>query len=475
MSKVKKYSIALFCLLAVIAATVSTFSPVVAHANSAPKFWHGGTAADTLFTSDCPLEVEHETLIFDVAEYPSNYYLTEAAFFDYSGKVTAEYTFYNPEDYFITATLMFPFGANPDYSYIGDKYIGGAALEQKYKITLNGIDVEKSIRHSYYPYVSSDFDTKAQLKIISDGYIEHEFYSPDMTVTEYTYESSGIATNRDYSPYAAFKLDCDDGKTRVAMQWNNGSDTIDGDRYFGYFTNYSETNKIYAIGEPFPEPLQWTVFEDGGCNRKIDGDIILTSERTMTLEQFILDARDENSPVGATDYYNACIASLDMEKYDGCAYVGTIPKLSEHEFMCWYEYQITVPANSHAVNTVSAPMYPDINGGYKPSVYGYKYYLSPAENWASFGTLDIIVNTPDYMVSSTLEFTRGEGCYTASFSSLPDSELMFYLCAKDIEYPSRLGVKILTGVFVVVAIIILVPVITVAAVLITYAVQKKKK
>lgn len=479
MSKAKKYAIALFCLLA-SASAIPSFSPAVAHANSAPKIWSGGAMADTLFTSDCPIAVAHETLVFDVAEYPNNFYRDEAEFLSYDGKVTAEYTFFNPEDYDITATLMFPFGTKPEYAYIYSEdgaYISDDRISQKYDITLDGHAVEKRIRHSYFPgNVISNFNTRSQLGIMSDGYIEHEFYSPDMTVTEYTYKPEGIVPTQNSSPYAAFKLDVDASKTRVATQWGNGSDLIDDYRYFGYFIDYSGANKIYAIGEPFPEPLQWSVFEDGSCKRKIDGSMILTATETMTLEQFILGTYDENRSVSVTDYYNACIASLDRAKYEDCAYVGGIPEPDELDFMCWYEYEITVPAGSHAVNTVTAPMYPTIDGDYNPNVYGYTYYLSPAENWAAFGTLDIIVNTPDYMVQSTLaEFTRGDGCYTASYTSLPVIDLTFHLCAEDIEYPSRAGEIILTVLIVVAALIFISPVVGVCIVLIAYAVQQKKR
>jgi len=43
-----------------------------------------------------------------VQEFPRNYYSTAEEFLAYTGHVTAEYTFYNPADYTVTATLVFP-------------------------------------------------------------------------------------------------------------------------------------------------------------------------------------------------------------------------------------------------------------------------------------------------------------------------------------------------------------------------------
>ena len=100
--------------------------------------------------------------------------------------------------------------------------------------------------------------------------------------------------------------------------------------------------------------------------------------------------------------------------------------------MRWYEYELTVKSGETVTNTVTAPIYPSIDQDYTPSVYGYTYLLSPAKNWASFGTLDIVINTPYYITENNLgKLTHSDNTYTISLDSLPDSELEFTLCSEE--------------------------------------------
>ena len=81
-----------------------------AFANSAESYWEGVSASGVLVTDgECPLVVEHETLTFDIAAFPSPYSNNEG----YGASVSAEYTFYNPSDMTVTANLLFPFGIDP--------------------------------------------------------------------------------------------------------------------------------------------------------------------------------------------------------------------------------------------------------------------------------------------------------------------------------------------------------------------------
>ena len=61
----------------------------------------------------------------------------------------------------------------------------------------------------------------------------------------------------------------------------------------------------------------------------------------------------------------------------------------------------------------------------------FTYLLSPARHWAEFGSLDIIIRTPEpvpYIVRSSLPLREAEErCYTAHFGGLPDGELTFTL------------------------------------------------
>ena len=91
-------------------------------ANSAQSYWKGTDATGAIVTdNDCPIVVEHERLTFGVQDFPEPHYTSAEAFLAYPGKVTAEYSFYNPADYSVTATLRFPFGVLPDYAVTYDE------------------------------------------------------------------------------------------------------------------------------------------------------------------------------------------------------------------------------------------------------------------------------------------------------------------------------------------------------------------
>ena len=100
--------------------------------------------------------------------------------------------------------------------------------------------------------------------------------------------------------------------------------------------------------------------------------------------------------------------------------------------MRWYEYQITVEPGERMINSVTAPIYPDIRGDFEPPVYEYTYLLSPAKSWKEFGNLDIYVNTPYYMLESGPEgFEYENPGYKLHLTELPDGELHFKLSADE--------------------------------------------
>ena len=95
---------------------LSLFS-IPASANSRAQVWYGSDANGVIVKDrDIPIVVEGERLTFDLSTFPYVRYNDVESFLAYDGKVTAEYTFYNPTDMEITATLMFPFGSRPEYS-----------------------------------------------------------------------------------------------------------------------------------------------------------------------------------------------------------------------------------------------------------------------------------------------------------------------------------------------------------------------
>ena len=137
-----------FAALVVSFAMLFGLQTSLVSANSARTSWSGVDSTGSYVTDeDCPVTVEQELLTFDLTEFPENYYQDESSFLDYSGKVTAQYTFYNPADYTVTARLAFPFGGFPDYGF--ENYdetmdtLVYADDTQKYAITVDGKEIDK--------------------------------------------------------------------------------------------------------------------------------------------------------------------------------------------------------------------------------------------------------------------------------------------------------------------------------------------
>ena len=131
-----------------------TVQPVCA--NSMPDIWYGEKGNMPMpMEEGCPIEVKQEILTFDVQEFPKEEYATSDEFLEYDGKVTAEYTFYNPTDSKITARLAFPFGG---YPLIGENPETGEYTDdtKKYDICVNGEKVETNLRYTFSGY--SDFE-----------------------------------------------------------------------------------------------------------------------------------------------------------------------------------------------------------------------------------------------------------------------------------------------------------------------------
>jgi hypothetical protein len=221
-----------FCLI--LAGMLALALPL--SANSVQRTWSGTTGTGTFVTAgSCPLIAEHETLTFSLGELPSNHYFTAEDYLAYSGSVTAEYTFYNPSDYEVTATLVFPFGKASDYAYLvhPEETIGRllAVDLKKYGVTVDGVAADVTVRHTLsHAYAPFDLDT--DLPRLIDGFAADDFYAPELPVRCVKYTAWGI--DEEYrSARAAFIWRGDEAKTRIYLEGMTGGETLDkGVRYY---------------------------------------------------------------------------------------------------------------------------------------------------------------------------------------------------------------------------------------------------
>lgn len=427
--KAKKLFSLVFSFFLAIGLSLTATAPICA--NSAQRYWTGVDASGAIIMNEaCPVIVESELLTFDIQEFPDEYYQSTEDYLAYSASVTAQYSFYNPADFAVTARLVFPFGTLPDYA----KY--EADDTAKFDITVDSKPIEKTLRHTL-SYRGHNFEPEADIPRLHDGYVDDSFFLPDMPVTKYTYEIRGIA--EEYrAANAAFDAAGFDGYTKLMlMEQSGGHSQDDGDFRVSTWAENGDNFTLYAIGKPLDPAFEWTFYKDGGVEdgEEIEGRAELVSAEELTFGELALSARPENSPVFDSDWYNAIVEALNRSDFGygvvGCSEYGYGLDISR-SLMRWYDYEITLSPGERIVNSVSAPIYPSFDIGWEPAVYSYKYLLPPARTWADFGRFDIVINTPYYLTESSLgEFTVTDNGYSISTDGLPEGELEFTLSSAE--------------------------------------------
>lgn len=400
-------------------------------ANSAQRYWSGSSSAGTLITDrSSPITVLHETLTFNVAEFPSNYYSSEDQLSKYTGSVSAEYLLHNPTSETISATLAFPFGTEPDYlSYSFDEDGNPIILynSSAYGAYIGGEPIETTLRHTF-SLGYDDFSVEDDLPKLSDGFVNDPFFSPESAIHRQVYSVYGIHSTAK-SACVGFKWHVDTTKTRVQTDgkvqyvstendgytiylWVANGEKITFD-FFGdaptedpeihFYNDSFHYNEIYAAAERIDNTANYSCFSD-----------------------YAMTGYEAESGILEHDWYNAFVDMINYYTTDGVIeyYYSDL----SYYLMRWYEYEVTIEPGETIVNCVKAPLYPSIDSGYSPPIYTYNYLLSPAKSWTSFGTLDIIINSPYHLTSSSVEFDKTDSGYKAHLEGLPDGELEFDMC-----------------------------------------------
>lgn len=412
---------------------LSCFSST-AFANSAQTWWAGTDASGIIITDgECPVTVKNELLTFNIPQFPKNYYQDENEMTEYSSSVTAQYTFYNPSSYSVKVKLYFPFGNKPMYFYERyDPDTGGYVSyddTSKYEILLNDAPVEKKLR---FTLDTGSFDTEKDIASLRDTFTDDEFYYPEMPVTQYMFSVSGIDSEKYNAANAAFDIDPSDKNTRYYFVDQSGYHTQqDGKARLSAWADNGDVLTVYVIGDTSADFPEWSLYKNGGVeNReKIDGSVILKYKTEMTFRELALTYYDSSYQISEEDWYNAVVDNFNYTK--GMLGAEGALKIAD-SLLRWYEYEIEIPAQAEAVNTVNAPIYPEIDSNYSPAVYDYTYLLSPAKTWADFGKLTVKINTPFFLVSSEgFSFTKTDGGYTFTNDGLPEGELEFRLSSSE--------------------------------------------
>lgn len=440
----KRLSAALAVLLLAAAAVFP------ASANSAIRDWAGTDGIGPLLTDgECPVEVTHESLVLTLDTLPAR---QDNA--GYTARVTAAYDLYNPTDTDVTVSLAFPFGILPSYPTGFD--FTGFPDAASYDVTVNGQTVEKTLRHTYG---GSQFDLDRDLPRLRDGYAADPFFTPDMTVTVYTVSPEQLPGTDDLPVEMQLDVVVTE-QPGTMLYFSQGNETIDlgGGRWrhtwIRHANDMTEDVIFCAIGRPLEHSPEVRLYEGTVDTEKYPLDVpVGVTEKTITLIDFF---RQTNRSVEADDrdLFNAVMDHWDTLPGTDGFILRQKPDVRGC-LLCWYTYEVTIPAHGTVRNTVTAPMYPDIDEGMEPPVYTYTYLLSPASTWADFGTLDVEIVTPYYLSSPSLEgFEKTDTGWRLCREGLPSGELTFSLCES--EKPRREKTAWGTALVVVIVVVVLV-------------------
>ena len=432
--------------LSAVGVSVSARGPETAHANSAPPYWEGSDGMGAILAGDqCPVEVEKEHLRFTLGELPTALFVDDAeAFKNYSGKFTAEYTFYNPTEEDVDLHLVFPLGILPEYYPFNtlredDRASLGYAIKQGDK------DVPFTVRHTFndawYDRVDS-FDLEGGLKRLYPE--ENKFYRDDLPVTVYNYRIEAAPKGTDLFEFVNFSLFFSGSaeRTRVLCSEHCAFSVKDGKAKlncgFDCVNDSPLRLSVYVLGEDITD-READVFryERGVYTSLSDAKIELESHETTTFADFLqgtaMQQLREKSGLSASDWRNALINAIESNRFlkTCCSEISPKDLGDPLAYMQWFEYSLSIPAKGKTVNSVTAPIYPTVDGGRTQDLYYYNYLLSPAQKWANFGELIVDIDTPFYLSDSSLNFEKREGGYSLTRAKLPLGELTFTLSEEE--------------------------------------------
>ena len=408
--------ISLICIIALL----TSICILPAYAMPAPPKIHGTDIFDVIIKEkDSPIIIDNEIITFDLPTLPYAKYYKNETFHAYDSRVTSEYTFYNPTDATVTATLLVRSGTVP---YYGIGIVSKSELLEKYGIFVNGEKIEPSLRAtSYIEYSNVDLCIDA----LSDEFIKDDFYTPDLTVTKYSYEVKG-----DSKSNTLFKVNVGNiGAERKILTYDGNLYTRVSDSGGNYmesgiiYNKNKETVYFYVLGKPLDtEPDDGCLYASAvNSDTQLNGEFRYLGSESTTLKDFIFREYDSESGITEVDWYNSCVALMkESERTRGSA--SSVHVYSFIPSTNWFEYKIVLAPGERVTSTVTAPMYPKVNKkGTSPYSYSYTYYLSPARNWAESSNLEIVVNTP-YEMKNIEGFEKTDTGYKLVREGVPENE-----------------------------------------------------
>lgn len=374
--------------------------------------------------------LEKQSVTFNVPEFPAAVNESTAALEQYSASVTTEYTFYNPTEEDVSMDLLLPIGPVTEYEIVYNGETGQAdqiKAPSFYSVSTDGAAVEATPRYTYFTDSSyGDYDPLVSADHVRDGYAT-DLISPEEEVREYQFTVT-LPNDIDDDTNYLFWLELEYNPVRTQIVSSSyRSNYVDNGRLQLSFWLRNETENVISfstIGDPVKivsERVTDNVIE---YNEVKDAIVSEPKIDETTFGALVESNYPAACVIGKTDWYNGAVDALLAHRNSSTNFIGgwSVSSLSEMDFMRWLEYSVTIPAGEKVSHVVSVPFFPHFYGTY----CSYTYHLSPSRSW-EFGTLEVTINTPYYVVNSSFEYTSEENGFTFSRETLPLGNIEFSL------------------------------------------------
>lgn len=420
--------------------TAQTNLPVLA--NSARTDWEGSDASGSAAVDEnCPVVVEHEDLTFDLPAWPDNDAEIAKAILEKPGMVRAVYDFYNPADYAVKATLVFPFGTFPSYGIADLKgetddpeaaYADIFALNPNlYKIQVNGQDIDYTLRHTFVKNANS-IDLQSALNTLTNSQPD-PYLNQDTSVTIWTWDVKNKPEEEGPVIYGRASVPKTDGTWHIVPDDCAGHGGDDTSVMLDVFIQGNDQVILYILGHAPDLDISWTITDyDNQSIPEETCSLDHPETTTTTLSELVHMIYPRPEDISEQDWFQAVMDSLMV---DGGSMSTVLPRQAQNseqlknQLMRWYEYELEFGPEEKLSNSVSAPLYPDVQTASTPPGLTLHYLLTPAKTWADFGSLHITFNGPQYILESSLDqegtasWTQSQTGWEADLESLPDEDL----------------------------------------------------
>ncbi len=346
----------------------AAFAPCAAFATPPTYYGEGNVSFGLVPSQETDVELEKLQLNYDIVDLPN------ADSSNTQSKVAATYKLHNPTDAAVNVTLRMPTRCVPEYMRNADfDYANCFADSDIYSITVDGINKAPIWRVTSSGYYYNEDDVLSQMSQLKDAPTEDDIGNP--TVYKYTYNVTFAGAEVSEKNRYVVKFLADHNKINVRLdgEWYGFSN----DNIELYVSSGSEI-VLLSVGETFDLPA-CAQFSEVKYNTETyeydfieaNGNLSLQKEEQLSFDDVIYTHCPSN--FNKIDWRNAVTTALANNMSLSCILSGEIQQYMYR----WLEFDVQLQPKSSVNVSVTMPVYPNIDGGYTPSVYTYCFETFP--------------------------------------------------------------------------------------------------